>query len=86
VDTNGARCHENASSWARSATRRECMTAWTLLLLTDYLKAITMNQNVPADLLQHSTESRFFNQYCRGQTLGCIGRTSSVGPTSRTRS
>jgi hypothetical protein len=46
------------------------MTAWTLLLLADYVKAITMNQSVPADLLQHSTESRFFNQYCRGQTLG----------------
>ena len=42
----------------------------TLLLLVDYLNAIIMNQNVPADLLQHSSESRFFNQYCPGQTLG----------------
>ena len=40
------------------------------VLLADYLKAIIMNQNVPADLLQHSRESRFFNQYCPCQAMG----------------
>ena len=39
------------------------------ILLADYLKAIMMNQNVPGDLLQQSRETRFFNQYCPGQTL-----------------
>ena len=37
------------------------------VLLADYLKAIIMNQNVPADLLAQSHESRFFNQYCPDQ-------------------
>jgi hypothetical protein len=39
------------------------------ILLADYLKAIIINQNVPADLLQESSESRYFNQYCPGQPL-----------------
>jgi hypothetical protein len=39
------------------------------VLLADYLKAIIMNQNVPPDLLQQSRETRFFNQYCPGQTM-----------------
>jgi IPT/TIG domain-containing protein len=39
------------------------------ILLADYLKAIMMNQNVPADLLAQSRESRYFNQYAPGQTL-----------------
>jgi hypothetical protein len=38
------------------------------ILLADYLKAIMMNQNVPPDLLAQSRETRFFNQYCPGQT------------------
>jgi hypothetical protein len=38
------------------------------ILLADYLKAILMNQNVPADLANQSRESRYFNQYCPGQT------------------
>ena len=37
------------------------------VLLADYLKAIIMNQNVPADLLAQSRESRFFEQYCPDQ-------------------
>jgi hypothetical protein len=55
----------------------------TLLLLADYLKAIIMNQDVPADLLQHSSESRLFNQPCPGQTIELC---RPVAPTSRTRS
>lgn len=39
------------------------------VLLADYLKSIIMNQNVPPDLLQQSRETRFFNQYCPGQTM-----------------
>jgi IPT/TIG domain len=39
------------------------------ILLADYLKAIIMNQNVPGDLLAQSNESRYFNQYCPGQTM-----------------
>jgi hypothetical protein len=39
------------------------------VLLADYLKAIIMNENVPTDLLQQSRETRFFNQYCPGQTM-----------------
>lgn len=39
------------------------------ILLADYLKAIIMNQNVPGDLMQQSRESRYFNQYCPGQTM-----------------
>jgi hypothetical protein len=38
------------------------------ILLADYLKAIMMNQNVPTDLLAQSQNTRFFNQYCPGQT------------------
>ncbi|GAC1313052.1 MAG: hypothetical protein NVSMB2_00430 [Chloroflexota bacterium] len=38
------------------------------ILLADYLKAIMMNQNVPSDLLAQSQNTRFFNQYCPGQT------------------
>jgi hypothetical protein len=38
------------------------------ILLADYLKAIMTNQNVPPDLLAQSRETRFFNQYCPGQT------------------
>jgi hypothetical protein len=38
------------------------------ILLADYLKAILMNQNVPGDLLAQSRETRYFNQYCPGQT------------------
>jgi hypothetical protein len=39
------------------------------VLLADFLKAIMMNENVPPDLLAQSRESRFFNQYCPGQTM-----------------
>ena len=39
------------------------------ILLADYLKAIILDQNVPPDLLQESSESRYFNQYCPGQPL-----------------
>jgi hypothetical protein len=39
------------------------------VLLADYLKAIITNQNVPADLLAQSRESRFFDQYCPGANL-----------------
>jgi hypothetical protein len=39
------------------------------ILLADYLKAIIMNENVPPDLLQQSRETRFFNQYCPGQSM-----------------
>jgi hypothetical protein len=39
------------------------------ILLADYLKAIIMNQNVPADLLAQSQGSKFFNQYCPGSDL-----------------
>jgi hypothetical protein len=38
------------------------------ILLADYLKAILMNQNVPSDLADQSRESRYYNQYCPGQT------------------
>jgi hypothetical protein len=38
------------------------------ILLADYLKGILMNQNVPTDLATQSRESRYFNQYCPGQT------------------
>jgi hypothetical protein len=38
------------------------------ILLADYLKAILMNQNVPSDLAAQAGESRYFNQYCPGQT------------------
>jgi hypothetical protein len=38
------------------------------ILLADYLKGILMNQNVPSDLADQSRESRYFNQYCPGQT------------------
>jgi hypothetical protein len=38
------------------------------ILLADYLKAIIMNKDVPPDLLAQSRETRFFNQYCPGQT------------------
>ncbi len=39
------------------------------ILLADYLKAILMNQNVPGDLMDQSRESRYFNQYCPGNTM-----------------
>jgi hypothetical protein len=39
------------------------------ILLADYLKAIIMNQNVPADLLAQAQGSKFFNQYCPGSDL-----------------
>jgi hypothetical protein len=39
------------------------------ILLADYLKAIIMNQNVPADLAEQSRESRYFNQYCPGANM-----------------
>jgi hypothetical protein len=38
------------------------------ILLADYLKSIIMAQNVPPDLMAQSRESRYFNQYCPGQT------------------
>jgi hypothetical protein len=38
------------------------------ILLADYLKAIIINQNVPPDLLAQSRETRYYNQYCPGQT------------------
>jgi hypothetical protein len=38
------------------------------ILLADYLKAIIMNKDVPPDLLGQSQGTRFFNQYCPGQT------------------
>ena len=38
------------------------------ILLADYLKAIIMNKDVPPDLLAQSQGTRFFNQYCPGQT------------------
>jgi len=39
------------------------------ILLADYLKAIILNQNLPADLAAESNESRYFNQYCPGQPM-----------------
>jgi hypothetical protein len=39
-----------------------------------------MNQNVPADLLQQSRESRFFTQYCPGQAMG-LCRPNELGGT-----
>ena len=39
------------------------------ILLADYLKGILMAQNVPADLQQQSSESRYWDQYCPGNTL-----------------
>jgi hypothetical protein len=39
------------------------------VLPAEYLRSIIMNQNVPPDLLQQSRETRFFNQYCPGQTM-----------------
>jgi hypothetical protein len=41
------------------------------LLLADYLKQIMLGPgapNLPADLAQQASNSRFFNQYCRGGT------------------
>jgi len=38
------------------------------ILLADYLKAILMNQNVPPDLAQQAHESRYWAQYCPGNT------------------
>jgi hypothetical protein len=51
------------------------------ILLADYLKAIIMNENVPPDLLQQSRETRFFNQYCPGQTMSCAAPTICRAPT-----
>ena len=53
------------------------------ILLADYLKAIITNQNVPPDLLQQSRESRFFNQYCPGNT-GWLCRPGDLGGTDLT--
>jgi hypothetical protein len=39
------------------------------ILLADYLKAILMGQNVPADLQAQSSESRYFAQYCPGNAM-----------------
>jgi hypothetical protein len=39
------------------------------ILLADYLKGILMAQNVPADLQAQSSESRYWGQYCPGNTL-----------------
>jgi hypothetical protein len=39
------------------------------ILLADYLKAILMGQNVPADLKAQSAESRYYAQYCPGQPM-----------------
>jgi hypothetical protein len=36
------------------------------ILLADYLKAILMGQNVPADLQAQSSESKYYGQYCPG--------------------
>jgi hypothetical protein len=38
------------------------------ILLADYLKAILMNQNVPGDLAQQANESKYWAQYCPGNT------------------
>ena len=53
------------------------------ILLADYLKAIIMNQNVPPDLLAQSQSSRFFNQYCPGQTMW-LCRPADLGGTDLT--
>jgi hypothetical protein len=53
------------------------------ILLADYLKAIVMNQNVPPDLLAQSRESKWFNQYCPGQT-GWLCRPADLPATDLT--
>ena len=42
-----------------------------------------MNQNVPADCSSTPSESRFFNQYCPGQTMG-LWRPNELGGTDLT--
>lgn len=46
-------------------------------------EAIIMNQNVPADCSSTPSESRFFNQYCPGQTMG-LWRPNELGGTDLT--
>jgi hypothetical protein len=58
-------------------------TGTVSVLLADYLKAIMMNQNVPADLLAQARESRFYNQYCPGST-GWLCRPNDLGGTDLT--
>jgi len=53
------------------------------VLLADYLKAILMNQNVPQDLLGQARSTRFYNQYCPGQT-GWLCRPNDLGGTDLT--
>jgi hypothetical protein len=53
------------------------------VLLTDYLKAIIVKQNVPPDLAADSAGSRFSNQYCPGQA-GWLCRRSALQGTDLT--
>jgi hypothetical protein len=56
------------------------------LLLADYLKQIILGPsapNLPQDLAQQATSSRFFNQYCRGGTRW-ICRPNDLGGTDLT--
>jgi hypothetical protein len=48
------------------------------ILLADYLKSILTGQNVPTDLQQQASESRFYSQYAPGQPgwLARPGRTA----------
>jgi hypothetical protein len=55
------------------------------ILLADYLKMIIMNQNVPADLLEQSRGSRFYNQYCPSSTTtGWVCRPNDLTGTDLT--
>ena len=56
------------------------------LLLADYLKQIMLGPgapNLPSDLQQQASGSRFFAQYCRGNT-GWLCRPSALGGTDLT--
>jgi hypothetical protein len=47
------------------------------ILLADYLKSILTGQNVPADLQQQASESRFYAQYAPGQA-GWVARPAEL--------
>jgi hypothetical protein len=53
------------------------------ILLADYLKAVVTNQNVPPDLMGQARESKFFNQYCPGNT-GWLCRPQDLSGTDLT--
>jgi hypothetical protein len=57
------------------------------VLLTDYLRAIMTNQNIPQDRRGQATTSRFYSQYCPNSPLGLCrpGDLQGADLTSRSR-